>query len=276
MRHPTDGTLRRLLDEPAGVADADREHVAGCRACLSALEGAQQDAMMARRALLAAPGADPARHLDVDLAWAQLSQAVAAGAHRPSAATTSRSPRWRKVLRSPAVAALGVAAVLAGAGAAAAADWLPIFRTERVAPVALTEADLVALPDLSAYGDLELRTQPHLREVADAGAAGKATGLAVPQVAELPPGAAAEPALPAPCGPGPLTAAWSSARSAGSARSRTQGPPGRRPGWPCRRWPSCPEGRRVSRPSGSATGPRPCSRSRPRRPRAPRRRPAGR
>src|SRR4051794_7140293 len=195
MRHPTDGTLRRLLDEPAGVADADREHVAGCRACLSALEGAQQDAMMARRALLAAPGADPARHLDVDLAWAQLSQAVAAGAHRPSAATTSRSPRWRKVLRSPAVAALGVAAVLAGAGAAAAADWLPIFRTERVAPVSLTEADLVALPDLSAYGDLELRTQPHLREVADAGAAAKATGLAVPQVAELPRGAAGEPAV---------------------------------------------------------------------------------
>ena len=29
MRHPTEGLLRRLVDEPAGVADADREHVAG-------------------------------------------------------------------------------------------------------------------------------------------------------------------------------------------------------------------------------------------------------
>ena len=29
MRHPTEGVLRRLLDEPAAVADADREHVAG-------------------------------------------------------------------------------------------------------------------------------------------------------------------------------------------------------------------------------------------------------
>jgi hypothetical protein len=29
MRHPTEGVLRRLLDEPAGVADSDREHVTG-------------------------------------------------------------------------------------------------------------------------------------------------------------------------------------------------------------------------------------------------------
>ena len=40
MRHPTDGTLRRLLDEPAGVPDNDREHVAGCSACLSRLAAA--------------------------------------------------------------------------------------------------------------------------------------------------------------------------------------------------------------------------------------------
>src|SRR5215208_3287489 len=56
MSHPTDGTLRRLLDEPAGVADADREHAAGCPVCLSRLALAQADA--------AAAGAS----LDVDLA----------------------------------------------------------------------------------------------------------------------------------------------------------------------------------------------------------------
>ena len=31
MRHPTEGVLRRLVDEPAGVADADRAHVADLR-----------------------------------------------------------------------------------------------------------------------------------------------------------------------------------------------------------------------------------------------------
>ena len=37
MRHPTDGTLRRLVDEPQAVPDADREHVAACPACLATL-----------------------------------------------------------------------------------------------------------------------------------------------------------------------------------------------------------------------------------------------
>src|SRR5690242_900056 len=195
MRHPTDGTLRRLLDEPAGVADTDREHVARCPVCLSALEGAQRDAALAGHALLLEPGADPALHVDVDLAWARLSHAAPAGARRHGALAAPRPPRWRTLLRSPAVAALGVVAVLAGAGAAAAADWLPIFRTERVAPVTLTEADLVALPDLSAYGDLEVRSQPHLRQVAGGEAAQKATGLAVPRVALLPRGVTGDPAF---------------------------------------------------------------------------------
>jgi hypothetical protein len=193
MRHPTDGTLRRLLDEPSAVADADREHVAACPTCRSALAAAQGDAALARDAL------DPgAASPDVDVAWARLSAAAAAGARAPGAPSSARSSRpagWRTALRSPAVAALGVAAVLAGAGAAAAADWLPIFRTERIAPVALTEADLVALPDLTAYGDLSFPAEPRLREVAGAAAAAKATGLAVPSVAELPRGVTGNPAF---------------------------------------------------------------------------------
>ena len=51
MRHPTDGMLRRLLDEPAGVADADREHVAGCPQCLAGLAAAREDAALVGAAL---------------------------------------------------------------------------------------------------------------------------------------------------------------------------------------------------------------------------------
>ena len=51
MRHPTDGTLRRLLDEPDGVAAADREHIAGCAVCRSAMAAADEDAAIARAAL---------------------------------------------------------------------------------------------------------------------------------------------------------------------------------------------------------------------------------
>src|SRR4029453_15181281 len=81
------------------------------------------------------------------------------------------------------------------ASAAAAADWLQIFRTEQIAPVTLTQADLVALPDLSAYGKLEMTEDADVREVADAAAAEKATGLSVPRVSELPRGVTGEPTL---------------------------------------------------------------------------------
>jgi hypothetical protein len=98
------------------------------------------------------------------------------------------SRRRRAWLRSPVVAAVGVAALVAGAGAAAAADWLPIFRTERIAAVSITESDLVDLPDLSAYGDVEVVDEPGVHQVADEAAAEAATGLTVPAVDVLPRG----------------------------------------------------------------------------------------
>jgi hypothetical protein len=186
MRHPTDGTLRRLLDEPAGVAVADREHVAGCPTCLSGLAAAQQDAALAGAAL------DVNVSVDVDAGWRRLSHAVPAD-ERQRVPAASRAPRWRAALRSPVIAVVAVAALLTGASAAAAADWLQIFRTQQIAPVSVSQADLVALPDLSAYGELEVTQQPDLREVADAAAAEKATGLSLPQVGKLPAGVTGEP-----------------------------------------------------------------------------------
>jgi hypothetical protein len=195
MRHPTEGILRRLVDEPAGVADTERQHVAGCATCLSALATVQQDAVAAGTALDLDVTADGT---DVDAGWHRLSGSVAAQ-WRPAAPArgprTARASRWRSALRSPAVAAVGVVAVLGGTGAAAAADWLPFFRTEQVAPLSITEADLLALPDLSAYGDLEVLTEPDVREVADAAAAAEATGLSVPVVDELPQGVTVDPVL---------------------------------------------------------------------------------
>jgi hypothetical protein len=186
MRHPTDGTLRRLVDEPAGVAQADREHVAGCRVCLSGLAAARDDAAVTGAALTVdlAP--------DVDRGWSRLSHAIAAeGRRRPDKAASSR--RWRAALRSPVVAVVGVVAVLAGASAAAATDWFPIFRAEQIAPVTASEADLVSLPDLSAFGELDITGKVEIREVAGAAAAEKAAGLSIPQVAELPRGVTGEP-----------------------------------------------------------------------------------
>jgi hypothetical protein len=189
MRHPTEGVLRRLVDEPAGVSDSDREHVVDCPRCLSELVSIREDAALVEAALATERGAD----VDVAAAWRH--QATAAPAPRPGqVAAPTRPGRFRAALRRPVVAALAATVVLSGAGVAAANDWLQIFRTEQIAPVSVTTADLVALPDLSAYGELSVTGDGDVHEVPDAAAAAAETGLDVPEVAALPRGVSGEPA----------------------------------------------------------------------------------
>jgi hypothetical protein len=186
MRHPPEGVLRRLLDEPAGVADPDREHVSNCSLCLTRVSAMSEDAVLVKAAL--APDGPPA--VDLTAAWQRL-RTVSTPPVRATA--PARTGRARALVRRPAVAALAVGLVLAGAGTAAANGWLQVFRTERVAPVSVSAADLLALPDLSAYGEVELTGDPDVREVPDAAAAAASTGLALPEVAELPRGVTGEP-----------------------------------------------------------------------------------
>ncbi|HEX8487830.1 MAG TPA: hypothetical protein VF642_04740 [Propionibacteriaceae bacterium] len=207
MRHLSEGVLRRLLDEPAAVADPDRRHIAGCPQCLGGLAAIRQDAVAVSAALSAESD------VNVDVAWRRLSAAsarpVTSSAGTASAARTASagaggprdggyggvrrrpgSPVRRPLvsIRRPVVAAVVAALVLTGAGTAAANNWLQIFRTEQVAAVGLTTADLVALPDLSAYGDLALTSDPNVHEVADAATAAAESGLDVPEVGDLPRG----------------------------------------------------------------------------------------
>lgn len=179
MRHPTDRVLRRLLDEPGGVPDADRHHVAGCPRCLTVLSDA---GLPGDTSAAPAPDRSPAGP-----------RSSAASRTTGAGSATSLRARLSRALRRPAVAALAVGVVLTGAGTAAANNWLEIFRTEQVAPVSLTAADLVALPDLSRYGDVDVTGDGELHEVADAAAAAARTGLDAPEVAALPAGVTGEP-----------------------------------------------------------------------------------
>ncbi|MEI4280409.1 hypothetical protein [Klenkia terrae] len=189
-RHPNPGVLRRLVDEPAGVTDADRAHVAGCADCLTGLADATADATAAGAALRTR-----ADDVDVPAAWDRLSAALpAAASPARTARRRGRAPRAAGV-RRPLAAAVAFAAVLSVAGVAAANDWLPVFRTEQVAPVAFDSADLVALPDLSAYGTVEVTGDGDLHTVADPAAAAAETALDVPEVAELPGGVVGDPSV---------------------------------------------------------------------------------
>jgi hypothetical protein len=193
-RHPADGILRRLVDDPAGVADADRAHVAGCPACLRGLAAAQADATAAGAALTS----DAPRDLDgarVDLAWRRFAATAADADRAPAAPASAPTRRRARRIRRPVIAAVGAVVILGGAGVAAADDWLPIFHTEQVTPVQVQAADLVALPDLADYGDLRMVSDPHVHQVSDAARAHEATGLDVPQVADLPAGVTGDPSF---------------------------------------------------------------------------------
>ena len=125
-------------------------------------------------------------HVDVDLdaAWRRLSL---------TQASTKRTSGLRSLMRKPAFGFAAVALVLAGAGTAAANDWLQIFGTEKVTPVSFSTRDLIGLPDLSAYGQAVLSGRADVHEVADAAAAAKESGLDVPEVASLPRGVTGKP-----------------------------------------------------------------------------------
>src|SRR5215207_2965605 len=191
MRHPSEGVLRRLVDEPAGVTDDDRAHVASCPTCLRALETTRAEARLVDAAL-ATSGS-----VDTDAAWNRFATTAATAPTRPRAVTAAPRGRWLPAMRRPVVAALSADVLVTGAGVAAANDWLPIFRTEQVDPIEVTSSELVELPDLSAYGDLEITSEADPQPVADAAAAQERTGLAVPEVSELPEGVTGDPAYQA-------------------------------------------------------------------------------
>ncbi|HKY66444.1 MAG TPA: hypothetical protein VJM49_08750, partial [Acidimicrobiales bacterium] len=73
--------LRRLLDEPAGVIDAHRRHVAGCEECRDGLAAVRHDAVRVDAVL--ATGAAAA--VDLEAAWERLVTAASTAEHAGAA-----------------------------------------------------------------------------------------------------------------------------------------------------------------------------------------------
>jgi hypothetical protein len=127
--------------------------------------------------------------VDVDAAWQRLSSTPA------SARSHARpmSSRFRALVRRPAFGFVAVGIVLAGAGTAAANDWFEIFSTKKISTVSLSTRDLIALPDLAAYGEFSVPAGSDIRDVPDAATAARQSGLDVPEVASLPRGVTGSP-----------------------------------------------------------------------------------
>ncbi len=188
--HPSDGTLRRVLDEPGAVEAAKREHIATCARCTDRARLMRTDAGWVRAAL---PDRD--RAVDLAAARARLARseaALAAGdVHRRSAkpARTAKT-RAGRVGAGVAVAAVATVLLVVTGGAQ---DFLSLFQPSQLAPVPVTASDVRSLAGLASYGSVSGGSSIAFQAEPDAAAAASAAGLGAPVVAELPAGVPSAP-----------------------------------------------------------------------------------
>jgi hypothetical protein len=175
--HPSEGVLRRSLDEPVAVDATARRHIATCARCSDRLGRIRADAARAG-ALFAVP----VGVVDVDHARARLR--ATQGGHQPvgrqDRPASIPHARTGRVLGGIAVAAAASVLLVVSGGAQ---DFLSLFQPKQFAAVPVTSADIRSLAGLASYGEVNGATSPldvHLEP--DAAAAGRAAGLVTPVV----------------------------------------------------------------------------------------------
>lgn len=154
MRHATDGSLRRLEDEPFAVPDRTIDHLEHCPRCRARLSEIASDSERCARILTTrtAPFVP-----DIDAAWvrfrresAWLDEGRKDSSHSP-VKVPRHSPRLFNISVRSGI--LVGAAGLVLAGTAAAATITTVFAPTHVAPLPLDKGDLHALANFMGLGD---------------------------------------------------------------------------------------------------------------------------
>lgn len=176
MAHLTEGSLRRIYDDPDAKTGADALHLESCVDCQSRLKAVSEDAR-AVATLLAVPD------VKVDVARA-FSQVTSAPAAQPKFGI--RLPLVRPTSRSVVLAFAAAIAALALIVTAVAQGGFSSTPTT-VKPVPVTVADMQALYQLSDYGTFAWTTKPEFQLMTSADQA-SAAGVPLPKVGPLPSG----------------------------------------------------------------------------------------
>ncbi len=189
MRHLSDGTLRRIYDEPLALTAADQAHFDECPHCKAAF-GAIANNARAATALLSVPAFEP-----------QASAALPRVLARARAEETARPPRWYerwldrslprwRPMATAAIAVLLAAALVTGLAVSGAAQTLfRVFEPRQIVAVQVSPSDVPATSALLDYGEVKwLPEAPKLQKLSDASAAAAQSGLPVLTPASLPKG----------------------------------------------------------------------------------------
>ena len=175
MAHLTDGTLRRMADDPDARVGADASHLDGCAECKARFELIARDARSIANLL-----AVPEPPLDVASAFASVSQAPR------SQPALVRLPVFRSPVRPMRLALVAATMVALLAVVAFAAEGL-FFKPSTVTPVPVTVADVQALSQLSDYGTVSWTQQPQLQVATNASdASAAAGGIKMPVAGSVP------------------------------------------------------------------------------------------
>lgn len=174
MKHPSDGTLRRLLDDPQAVPLVVKDHALTCEICRASMEAIRSDAAHAE-AIFSGTGNAPS----VDSAYRRFLSAQREG-KSPGIRLQGPARPWMRPATVGAVV-FALAGVLAFTPVGSfAAGLLTIFEPQTVAPVPVSPGAIAsAVKGLQAFGTLQGNGGGHDSEVASAAQAGTTAGLDV-------------------------------------------------------------------------------------------------
>lgn len=222
MRHPDNGTLRRLCDEPFAIAVRVRQHCAECARCQARLAAFTADALhtadlLSVPAINAAARASDSPDRDLDsataLSLARVRRRVASAAREEASRpqpygknivvgrrygrlderiiATMQQVAHRRLTRpvGAAIAATGLAATLALTPAGALAQsLLTVFEPQQVVAVPVSFRDLRGLPDLQQYGTMSRVSRLSIQSPSSLAAASSLSGLTLSAPSSLPAG----------------------------------------------------------------------------------------
>ncbi len=191
-KHPSDGALRRLLDEPVAVAVADEDHASQCPRCQDRMGLMREDDTVVRLALAGEVEMTPAAVALERLRTAERAGLVLVGGQpggRLGREAVPRRPRPRRPLLRPATVITFALVLMGGATAAAATGLVPIFSPESVVPVVIQAGDIASLQALARFGTVTGTSNLDLTPESSATALATAAGFSLPAV--TPPSGAA-------------------------------------------------------------------------------------
>lgn len=190
MSHISAGSLRRMLDQPQSIPEADGAHLKSCKRCRSSFASIVGNAERVA-VLMEGNGKVTADHV------AALGILRTRGLSPLAASSSGPSWNWSR-LRSRAALrpAVGVALVglmgLTLVGTGVAGNLVKIFEPDKLVAVPVDAQSLSSLPDLRNYGTIAVVQEPQVTAAGTLAEAAQRTGLKLLAPGKLPAGLGAE------------------------------------------------------------------------------------